>query len=201
VQDLDGDTKADGADNCPLDSNVSQADADLDGIGDPCDLCPALSMKAQYDSDGDGVGDACDNCPFLGNTDQLDTDADGSGDLCDPLPASNAESVPGDAITISASHSKTSGITTLSWTSESHSASYEVFRGSRADVVSRFYGVCQDSRDANTTDTTFLEDQAPAPGQAFYFLVIGVSPSGVPGLAGLDSNARQRDLRAKDCLP
>ncbi len=200
VQDLDGDTKADGADNCPLDSNVSQSDTDLDGIGDPCDLCPALSMKVQYDSDGDGVGDACDNCPFLGNTDQLDTDADGSGDLCDPLPASNAESIPGDAITISASHNKTSGITTLSWTSESHSASYEVFRGSRADVASRFYGVCQSSRDSVTTDTTFLEDQAPAPGQAFYFLVIGVSSSGVPGLAGLDSTGRQRDLRAKDCL-
>jgi hypothetical protein len=48
-----------GGDNCPLDANPQQEDAD-----------------------DDGVGDACDNCPITPNTDQLDTDENGVGDLC-----------------------------------------------------------------------------------------------------------------------
>jgi hypothetical protein len=45
----------------------------------------------------------------------------------------------------------------------------------------------------------FAEDEQPASGEVFAFLVVGVGPDGTRGLAGLDSHARQRDLRAKNC--
>lgn len=48
-----------GDDNCPLEPNEDQADADADGWGDACDNCPDKANPDQWDRDGDGVGDAC----------------------------------------------------------------------------------------------------------------------------------------------
>jgi FtsP/CotA-like multicopper oxidase with cupredoxin domain len=73
--DTDGDGVLDSADNCPVDPNADQADADGDGIGDVCDPL--------NDSDGDGIEDALDNCPLVANADQLNTDGDAEGDACD----------------------------------------------------------------------------------------------------------------------
>ena len=58
--DGDGDTVADGSDNCPADSNLDQLDADGDGAGNACDNCPSMSNAPFIDTDGDGVGDVCD---------------------------------------------------------------------------------------------------------------------------------------------
>jgi murein DD-endopeptidase MepM/ murein hydrolase activator NlpD len=200
VQDLDDDTIPDGPDNCPLAPNAEQTNDDGDAFGDACDLCPAVAQRGRFDSDHDGVGDPCDLCPFVGDTGQVDSDADGSGDLCDPEPVNSAVGVPSDAITLALTHDNGTGNSTLTWNAEPHSATYEVFRGSLTEVAAGFYGVCQNGRDGNVADTTFLEDETPDPGEAFYFLVVGVSGGGVRGLAGLDGLQRQRDLRAKDCL-
>ncbi len=197
--DLDADGSPDGPDNCPLAANPGQQDADGDGVGDACDVCLALANPEQIDSDADGQGDGCDNCPFLGNTEQIDTDADGSGDLCDPAPAGAANAVPSANITLNLSHDRGSGITTISWTAEPKSVSYELYRGDAAEVRDRFYGTCQNSHDGSTADTTFAEDQAPAPGETFFYLTIGVGSGGARGLGGLASDGRMRDLRAKDC--
>ena len=51
-------------DNCPVDANPSQADADADGRGDACDNCPATANPSQSDRDMDRCGDACDPAPF-----------------------------------------------------------------------------------------------------------------------------------------
>lgn len=74
--DTDKDGIGENSDNCPLNSNVNQADRDNDDIGDACDT----------DNDNDLVPDVSDNCPLTGNNDQLDTDGDGLGDVCDPAP-------------------------------------------------------------------------------------------------------------------
>lgn len=64
--DEDNDGVKDNVDNCLLDKNPDQADADNDGEGDVCDL----------DDDNDGVPDTKDDCPF-----DPDETADTDGDL------------------------------------------------------------------------------------------------------------------------
>lgn len=75
--DRDEDSVFDGLDNCPVNANTNQADADNDLIGDACD--PFLDP----DTDGDGIPDNIDNCPNAFNPGQEDADGDGMGDVCD----------------------------------------------------------------------------------------------------------------------
>jgi hypothetical protein len=198
--DGDSDGANDLVDNCPLMANLTQLDGDSDGLGDACDLCPALFGARQADSDSDGVADACDNCSFLGNTEQLDSDSDGTGDLCDPDPLASSAAIPSGAIVVAAAHDQSAGETTLSWNAEPHAGSYEVYRGSLEEIRARFYGRCRNSSDPDTTDTSFVDDEEPEAGELFGYLIIGVGQTGARGLAGLDTEARQRDLRARDCL-
>ncbi len=74
IADQDNDGVADGADNCPGDSNADQADEDGDGIGDACDAY-------LNDSDNDGVANGSDVCP--GFDDNEDADNDGTPDGCE----------------------------------------------------------------------------------------------------------------------
>jgi hypothetical protein len=89
--DRDGDDVLDIADNCIVNANRDQHDADGDGMGDVCD--------SGTDTDGDGIGDSVDtnddndalddvsdNCVLTANDDQKDYNADGRGDACDPVP-------------------------------------------------------------------------------------------------------------------
>jgi subtilisin family serine protease len=71
ASDQDNDCTADSADNCPLDANPDQEDADEDGIGDVCDDCPddplndldgdTICGPIDPDDDGDGMPDVWEN--------------------------------------------------------------------------------------------------------------------------------------------
>jgi hypothetical protein len=71
--DVDCDTVADSADNCPVKFNPAQGDIDGDFAGDACDP----------DKDGDGLENVSDNCIRHANAGQQDADTDGAGDACD----------------------------------------------------------------------------------------------------------------------
>lgn len=64
-------------DNCPLQANADQLDADQDNIGDACDATP------NGDDDSDGIDNLSDNCPVNSNSNQSDLDDDNIGDVCD----------------------------------------------------------------------------------------------------------------------
>jgi hypothetical protein len=70
----------DGPDNCPINANEDQADADKDGAGDICDLC---KNDAANDVDGDEQCGDVDNCPLDPNFGQENADGDAFGDACD----------------------------------------------------------------------------------------------------------------------
>jgi len=180
--------------------NPDQTDADGDEFGDTCDRCPTVFSRSLADFDRDGVGDACDLCPFLADTDQLDSDTDGSGDLCDPDPGNANVGVPSGAIDLTLGHDPSTGRTTLNWTDDPVAVAYQVIRGSLEEIQARFYGSCASSDDLDPSDTDFEDETAPASGELFGYLVVGIGSGGVRGTAGLDSETRQRDLRAKDCL-
>lgn len=182
-----------------LDCGVQDLDADGDGFGDACDRCPLLHDDKQVDTDRDGVGDACDVCPFLGDTQQLDGDLDGSGDNCDPDPANAGVGVPSAEITLEFDRTP-GGVTNLSWNAANFAASYQVFRGSLADVHSGFYGTCRNNTDPDDTDNIFADADDPATDELFVYLVLGVGADGTRAGAGLDRDGRQRDPRGKDCL-
>jgi hypothetical protein len=82
--DLDGIPNA--ADNCPLDANPGQADADGDSIGDACDDVDNNNI------DGDAYLNGEDNCPNDVSVDQSDDDLDGIGNACDSLDGTDADS-------------------------------------------------------------------------------------------------------------
>gem|GEM_PF-3997879 len=51
LQDVDGDTILDSKDNCPMDANIKQMDADNDGLGDACDFVRNAPMWGDFSWD------------------------------------------------------------------------------------------------------------------------------------------------------
>jgi hypothetical protein len=72
--DGDADGVADGADNCPTDPNVDQADIDVDGIGDVCD-----GLDNNGGAGGGGAGGAASGGSNAGGTTSGGTNAGGIG--------------------------------------------------------------------------------------------------------------------------
>jgi hypothetical protein len=105
--DGDGDFAGDSCDNCPGESNPTQADRDNDGVGDACDNCPGLHTFGTQAKDMNppcffGSWSADNDCRSLGDDKSVcvpphdgyparcskmaDADNDGTGDACDSCP-------------------------------------------------------------------------------------------------------------------
>lgn len=124
-----------------------------------------------------------DNCPLAWNPGQWDRDSDGTGDACDP---NDGEvnllwSRPGHG--------------TFAWEPETGALSYNIYRGSIAQLSATFFGTCLQSatrRDADLDgypDAT--DEQAPSPGQGFFYLVTAEMGFG-EGSLGRSSNGTPR---------
>ncbi|MFW5967539.1 MAG: thrombospondin type 3 repeat-containing protein [Persicimonas sp.] len=80
-RDEDGDGVGDLIDNCPVEENAEQDDADFDAIGDACD----------EDADGDGIANDDETDDESGESYALDTDNDG-------VPNAEDDDIDGDGI-------------------------------------------------------------------------------------------------------
>jgi hypothetical protein len=200
--DTDGDGVHNACDNCPKESNSSQADSDADGVGDACDNCPLIPSADQRDTDLDGVGDACDNCPKQPNSPQSDSDGDRLGDACDncPLIVNPAQSDfdhngIGDACDSNDGLIYVLGTddrNRIEWQPESGYTSWNSYRGSLS--VLRTTGEYTQApgsnplaaHDCGVSDPSVFDADVPAPGEVSFNLVTGVA-AGVESGLGSDS--------------
>jgi hypothetical protein len=163
---------------------VSPVDIDGDGHTQLDDVCPLVSDPLQTDSDADGRGDAC----------LLDWDGDGDPDTTDCKSNSAKQGKPSeiDGVTLHG------GATTIvSWNDLAVVDRYDVFRGLTSTLAAGDYGNCQNSRDADTSDTQFEEPQIPPTGSSYFFLVRGFdSGCGGIGTLGARSDGTPRVLTA-----
>ncbi|MCP3978266.1 MAG: hypothetical protein GY716_02895 [bacterium] len=138
-----------------------------------------LWFNDAIDSDLDGVHDAFDNCAVASNAGQGDVDLDGEGDRCDADDGAifNYFDSAGE----------------LSWHAEATEASWNVYGGDLA--LLRTTGVYTQSgpgaiRECGLAAAALTVD-APAPGEARFYLTSGVS-SGVEGGLGSDGDGTPR---------
>ena len=127
------------------------------------------------DADHDLVADACDNCPTIWNATQSDSDHDGEGDACDL----------DDGTIWQWREDKTS----VSWQAELGTTSWNLYTGDLA--VLRSTGEYTQAPGSNAlagrrcglTSTTAPDTNDPAPGEASFTLVTGVT-GGIEGSLG-----------------
>jgi hypothetical protein len=142
-------------------------------------------VLSPFDTDGDGVAQLSDNCPLIANPTQSDVDANGVGDICqldydgDLIPDS-VDCRPGDVkagrpgdIKLTSLTKTSSTVLVMTWTAFTTAESYDVSRGRLTQLRSNDFGTCQNLRDQNLTDTTFVEPINPPVGDGYYFLVRG----------------------------
>lgn len=159
---------------------ISPIDSDGDSITNLPDNCPLIFNPAQTDSDMDLVGDAC----------QGDYDGDGQADAVDCAPGNAQAGTPAMVTGLLLSGGST---TTLNWQPAAFADEYDVSRGSLSALDGSDYGACQNSRDSDPTDTSFVDDQVPGSSQGYFYLVRGRNLTcPAVGSYGNDSDGVQR---------
>ena len=141
------------------------------------------------DLDGDGRRDELDNCPGVANANQLNTDGDAFGDACDCAPSDPANPVPGlVGATMTVSHNRGTGVTTLQWSAIPVATLYNTYRGAIGPGSFAYTHTCLESGDTAGNGATVSTDGAsPAVGLGFYYLASGESACG-EGSTGNRSN-------------
>ncbi len=162
-------------------------------------------VLSPFDTDGDGVAQLSDNCPLIANPTQLDADANGVGDICqldydgdlvaDPIdcrPGDVKAGRPGDIKLVSLTK-MSSTVLVMTWTAFSTAETYDVSRGRLSQLRFNDFGTCQNLRDQNLTDTTFIEPNNPPVGDGYFFLVRGRDTAcGGVGTWGVSSSGAER---------
>jgi hypothetical protein len=168
------------------------------------ELLPVVWIISPFDTDGDGWQQLADNCPLIANPDQADSDGDRLGDLCvgdydgdsapdqtDCRPSDRLQGRPGDLRLISMTKSGTT--LTLTWQSAASAERYDVVRNRLSQIAVSQYGPCQNARDPNLGDTSFVEPELPPAGDGFSFLIRGRDTGcGGVGSWGVDSTGAER---------
>jgi hypothetical protein len=157
---------------------VPLADTDLDGVPDRNDNCQSVANPAQLDFDSDGAGDACDP----------DDDDDGLADVDDCAPFDAAQGAVGlvnelqIARSVQAAH--------LTWEAAARAETYDVQRGTLAELRAGGYGACL----ASPVPSTAYDDlDLPSADDGFFYLVRGHDAGcGGGGSLGTDGNGAPR---------
>ncbi|MFN7964068.1 MAG: alpha-amylase family glycosyl hydrolase [Acidobacteriota bacterium] len=139
-----------------------------------CLLPSALASPYDQDLDGDGVPDQNDNCPVVANADQQDTDGDADGNACDCAPSAAGVSQPPGSIGASLRLSGAS----LSWARATQGHVSNIYRG----LIDGAFAFNDDCWRAGLSSTATIDNELPAAGAAFYYLVAGANRCGESSL-------------------
>lgn len=94
--------------------------------------------------------------------------------------------------------------TSLTWDAVAGATRYNVYRGPQTNLVDANidhlpdggYGTCQNSRDGNLTDTTFVDTDIPTVGQKGFFYLVSYTSGGVEKGLGANSFGTARTVAA-----
>jgi hypothetical protein len=176
---------------------------------------PEVRLVSPYDIDGDGILQLPDNCPLIYNPNQLDSNGDGRGDACandwdgdlqpdtnDCAPADQTSGRPAAVGSALLTHDRPLAVTTLTWSLLTNAERYDISRGLVSELANGSYGQCKTSRDLDPTDGEFLDNQSPASGASFFYLVRGTDTGcGGAGTWGFDSQQTERDNSDPQACP
>jgi hypothetical protein len=145
---------------------------------------PSIWLISPFDIDGDGVTQLPDNCPLVANPTQLDTNLDGRGDACqadwdgdgltDTLDCAPIRRDAGTPLEVVGVTFEVGSSASLVWQPEVHAERYDISRGVLPHASNSDYGVCQNPRDSNLSDTSFTDSDQPVAGTSYFYLVRGV---------------------------
>lgn len=142
---------------------------------------PSVVLVSHLDIDGDGFRQLRDNCPLVANPSQIDSDADERGDACeldwdgdginDAIDCAIADPRAGSPLPVEGLAFAAPSKSDIIWSPQRVADAFDISRGRLPRTTSTDYGACQTHRDANPSDTLFVDTDSPASGSGFFYLV------------------------------